>query len=216
MSDFFVPDDDVPPPGVTVQALPSVGGGAEVAIGACRCSFRRGARELAKMGRCRHRNPHCRAGRSKRLLPARSRDPARHRLCRPQRLQQDLRLGPRSASGVRGVLRPRRDSAAPLRAPIPDRPHRPDCRCVDTRTVPQPRGLSRRARLRRAAWIETALSPEERRRGAEGEDAAPAPRDCRSGTGRTIRSGVEGGARSRLRGARDAAVPQDQGGGRGP
>jgi citronellol/citronellal dehydrogenase len=24
MSDFFVPDDDVPPPGVTVQALPSV------------------------------------------------------------------------------------------------------------------------------------------------------------------------------------------------
>ena len=35
-------------------------------------------------------------------------------------------------------------------------------------------------------------------------------------TGRTIGSGVEGGARSRLRGARDAAVPQDQGGGRGP
>jgi citronellol/citronellal dehydrogenase len=26
MSDFFVPEDDVPPPGVTVQALPSVGG----------------------------------------------------------------------------------------------------------------------------------------------------------------------------------------------
>ena len=26
MSDFFVPDDDVPPPGVTVMALPSVGG----------------------------------------------------------------------------------------------------------------------------------------------------------------------------------------------
>src|SRR6201996_8808095 len=26
MSDFFVPDDDVPPPGITVQALPSVGG----------------------------------------------------------------------------------------------------------------------------------------------------------------------------------------------
>ena len=26
MSDFFVPDDDVPPPGVTVKALPSVGG----------------------------------------------------------------------------------------------------------------------------------------------------------------------------------------------
>jgi citronellol/citronellal dehydrogenase len=26
MSDFFVPDEDVPPPGVTVQALPSVGG----------------------------------------------------------------------------------------------------------------------------------------------------------------------------------------------
>jgi len=26
MSDFFVPDDDVPPPGVDVQALPSVGG----------------------------------------------------------------------------------------------------------------------------------------------------------------------------------------------
>ena len=25
MSDFFVPDDDVPPPGVGVQALPSVG-----------------------------------------------------------------------------------------------------------------------------------------------------------------------------------------------
>ena len=25
MSDFFVPDDDVPPPGVTVMALPSVG-----------------------------------------------------------------------------------------------------------------------------------------------------------------------------------------------
>jgi citronellol/citronellal dehydrogenase len=25
MADFFVPDDDVPPPGVTVQALPSVG-----------------------------------------------------------------------------------------------------------------------------------------------------------------------------------------------
>jgi citronellol/citronellal dehydrogenase len=24
MSDFFVPDDDVPPPGVTAQALPSV------------------------------------------------------------------------------------------------------------------------------------------------------------------------------------------------
>jgi citronellol/citronellal dehydrogenase len=24
-SDFFVPDDDVPPPGVTVSALPSVG-----------------------------------------------------------------------------------------------------------------------------------------------------------------------------------------------
>jgi citronellol/citronellal dehydrogenase len=26
MSDFFVPDDDEPPPGVIVQALPSVGG----------------------------------------------------------------------------------------------------------------------------------------------------------------------------------------------
>ena len=26
MSDFFVPDDDVPPAGVTVTALPSVGG----------------------------------------------------------------------------------------------------------------------------------------------------------------------------------------------
>jgi citronellol/citronellal dehydrogenase len=26
MSDFFVPDDDVPPPGVTVAPLPSVGG----------------------------------------------------------------------------------------------------------------------------------------------------------------------------------------------
>ena len=26
MSDFFVPDDDVPPPGVTVMPLPSVGG----------------------------------------------------------------------------------------------------------------------------------------------------------------------------------------------
>jgi citronellol/citronellal dehydrogenase len=26
MSDFFVPDDDVPPPGVAVTALPSVGG----------------------------------------------------------------------------------------------------------------------------------------------------------------------------------------------
>jgi citronellol/citronellal dehydrogenase len=26
MSDFFVPDDDVAPPGVSVQALPSVGG----------------------------------------------------------------------------------------------------------------------------------------------------------------------------------------------
>jgi citronellol/citronellal dehydrogenase len=26
MSDFFVPDDDVPPPGVTVQPLPSAGG----------------------------------------------------------------------------------------------------------------------------------------------------------------------------------------------
>jgi citronellol/citronellal dehydrogenase len=26
MSDFFVPDDDMPPPGVTVQPLPSVGG----------------------------------------------------------------------------------------------------------------------------------------------------------------------------------------------
>ena len=25
MSDFFVPDDDLPPPGVSVQALPSVG-----------------------------------------------------------------------------------------------------------------------------------------------------------------------------------------------
>jgi citronellol/citronellal dehydrogenase len=25
MSDFFVPDDDVPPPGVTVMALPSIG-----------------------------------------------------------------------------------------------------------------------------------------------------------------------------------------------
>jgi citronellol/citronellal dehydrogenase len=25
MSDFFVPDDDAPPPGVTVRALPSVG-----------------------------------------------------------------------------------------------------------------------------------------------------------------------------------------------
>ena len=25
MSDFFVPDDDVPPPGVSVRALPSVG-----------------------------------------------------------------------------------------------------------------------------------------------------------------------------------------------
>jgi citronellol/citronellal dehydrogenase len=26
MSDFFVPDDDVAPPGVTVMTLPSVGG----------------------------------------------------------------------------------------------------------------------------------------------------------------------------------------------
>jgi citronellol/citronellal dehydrogenase len=26
VSDFFVPEDDVPPPGVTVMALPSVGG----------------------------------------------------------------------------------------------------------------------------------------------------------------------------------------------
>jgi citronellol/citronellal dehydrogenase len=25
MSDFFVPDDDVPPPGVTMTALPSIG-----------------------------------------------------------------------------------------------------------------------------------------------------------------------------------------------
>ena len=25
MADFFVPDDDTPPPGVTVQSLPSVG-----------------------------------------------------------------------------------------------------------------------------------------------------------------------------------------------
>jgi citronellol/citronellal dehydrogenase len=25
MSDFFVPDDDVPPPGVTVTPLPSIG-----------------------------------------------------------------------------------------------------------------------------------------------------------------------------------------------
>jgi citronellol/citronellal dehydrogenase len=25
MSDFFVPDDDAPPPGVSVRALPSVG-----------------------------------------------------------------------------------------------------------------------------------------------------------------------------------------------
>ena len=31
-SDFFVPDDDVPPPGVTVRPLPSVGGVAEVAL----------------------------------------------------------------------------------------------------------------------------------------------------------------------------------------
>jgi citronellol/citronellal dehydrogenase len=29
MADFFVPDDDVPPPGVTVQALPSVGSGQQ-------------------------------------------------------------------------------------------------------------------------------------------------------------------------------------------
>jgi citronellol/citronellal dehydrogenase len=29
MSDFFVPDDDVPPPGVSVQPLPSVGGGVQ-------------------------------------------------------------------------------------------------------------------------------------------------------------------------------------------
>ena len=26
MSDFFLPDDDVPPPGVSVRPLPSVGG----------------------------------------------------------------------------------------------------------------------------------------------------------------------------------------------
>ena len=32
MSDFFVPDDDMPPPGVTVRPLPSVGDGAEVAL----------------------------------------------------------------------------------------------------------------------------------------------------------------------------------------
>ena len=32
MSDFFVPDDDVPPPGVTVQALPSVGAAQNAAL----------------------------------------------------------------------------------------------------------------------------------------------------------------------------------------
>jgi citronellol/citronellal dehydrogenase len=32
MSDFFVPDDDVPPPGVTVRALPSVGEVQKVAL----------------------------------------------------------------------------------------------------------------------------------------------------------------------------------------
>jgi citronellol/citronellal dehydrogenase len=30
--DFFVPDDDVPPPGVTVRARPSVGEGPEVTL----------------------------------------------------------------------------------------------------------------------------------------------------------------------------------------
>ena len=39
------------------------------------------------------------------------------------------------------------------------------------------------------------------------EDAAAAARDCRARRGRAIRSGVQGRARSRLRGARGAAVP---------
>src|SRR6185437_8145548 len=69
------------------------------------------------------------------------------------------------------------------------------------------RGVPRWARMRRVAWTEGAISAEERRRGAEGEDAAAAPGDCRSGIGRTIRSGVEGGARSRLRRACRSAVP---------
>lgn len=42
------------------------------------------------------------------------------------------------------------------------------------------------------------------------------PEICRRRQCRTVRSQTEGRARSRLRGARDAAVPQKQGGGCGP
>ena len=167
------------------------------------------------MDRHRHRDLRRRTGGSERLLPARSRHPRRHRRRRAQCLFQDLRLGPRSAGRVRRNFRPRRDSPAAPSASIQPRPHGSHRRRLDARTISQPRGLSRRARLRRSARSERALSPEERHRGAESEDAASASRDCRTRRGRTIRSGIEGGARSRLRGARSAAVPENQGGGRG-
>ena len=62
MSDFFVPDDDVPPPGVSVRALPSVGDGPEGALirarggtrGLAEACCRRGCRRAGRWPRlCR-------------------------------------------------------------------------------------------------------------------------------------------------------------------
>ena len=55
MSDFFVPDVDVPPPGVSVMALPSVGEVAEVALAAHRNSADRARGEAGGFAKARRR-----------------------------------------------------------------------------------------------------------------------------------------------------------------
>ena len=190
---------------------------AEVAIGACRCSFRRGALELAKMGRRRHRNPHCRAGRSKRLFPgpiARIRLATgfvAHNVCSKTFVSG---LDPQAAfaefsdrAGIRRlrrVLRFRLDRTA---------------RTVDASTL----GLFRsRAAFHDGLGCVELLGSKQPYllkndvEALKSEDAAAASRDCRSGIGRTIRSGVE--ERRSITPSRSPPRRRsaDQGGGRGP
>ena len=118
MSDFFVPDDDVPPPGVTVRRCPRLAGRRSRArmtglvLYATRGGKRVGWRKWIVRG-------------WRRVGAGRRRRRCWHRIFRPDRavrvatgvvaarcLRQDLRLGARSAGRVRGDHGPRRHSPA--------------------------------------------------------------------------------------------------------
>ena len=159
---------------------------------------------------------HGRTGGSERLLPARSRHSRRHRLRRPQRLLQDLRLGARSAGGVRG-----NHPTAPgfavcatcsgSRSTAPPRPsmlRRSDCLAAARRFTT--------GWLRDAARIERALCPEERHRGAEERRAPPllpeiAGPDMVEPSDPALKAALDHAFEEPA----DAAVPENQGGGRG-